>query len=166
MKRLYWVLSFISSNNNDGSLWFDELYDYVFIVEKWFRLEQVKRKLKMFDDDQAEPHRHMQSKSHQTQVMHTAAVARPRFSDVSNEHCSGLLTLMPHIEYQEAQRNSRNRPAGTMVPTPYTINAENFNEALTMEEGLLEAIEAGIRRHVGPDYRHNPNGQCSRTYWT
>jgi hypothetical protein len=32
------------------------------------------------------------------------------------------------------------------MPTPYTINAENFNEALTMEEGLLEVIEAGIRR--------------------
>jgi hypothetical protein len=26
MKRLYWVLSFIYSNDNDGSLWFDELY--------------------------------------------------------------------------------------------------------------------------------------------
>lgn len=152
MKRLFWVLSFIYSNDNDGTLWFDEMYDYVYIDEKWFRLEQVKRKLKRFADSPPEPHRHMQSKSHPTQVMHSVGVGRPRFSQVSNSYFTGLLTIMAHIQYEEALRNSCNRPAGTMVPTPYTINAENFNEAMTMDDGLIEAIEEGIRPHVGDDF--------------
>jgi len=124
------------------------LYDYVFIDEKWFSFEQIKRKLERFADSPPEPHRHMQSKSHPTQVMHSVAVTRPRQLHVSNE---GLVTIMPHIQCEEAQRNSRNRPAGTMVPTPYTINAENFNEAMTMEDGIIEAIEDAIRPHVGDD---------------
>jgi len=147
MKRLRWVLDFIEVDEQ-GRLWFHDMMDYVYIDEKWFRLEEIKRKLKRFPDSPPEPHYHVQSKSHLTQVMCSVGIARPRMSEVSGQYFNGLLSLMPHIEYHEAQRNSRNRPRGTMVPKPYSITADNFYDALTMEEGLIDAIEEGIRPHT------------------
>ncbi len=83
MKRLRWVLAYIRIENNIPM--FDNLYDVVYIDEKWFRLEQIKRKLKRFEDSPPEPHYHMQSKRHPTQVMYSVAVARPRTNPVTGE---------------------------------------------------------------------------------
>jgi hypothetical protein len=44
-----------------------------------------------------------------------------------------------------AGRSSQNRPAGTVELKTYTITADNFYDALTMEEGLLESMVDSMR---------------------
>jgi hypothetical protein len=116
--------------------------------EKFFILEKLKRLLKRFDDSPPEVFHHIQLKSHPSQVLCTEVIARPRMSETSGEFFDGLLTLMPHINWEPAKRNSINRPRGTPVPKSYTINAENFYECMTMEGGIIEAIEDVFRPHL------------------
>jgi hypothetical protein len=148
-KRLQWVLSFIE-NTTDGIM-FNDLQQYVYLDEKWFILQKMKRLLKRFDDSPPENFHHIQSKSNPTQIMCTAAVARPRFSEKSEDYFNGLLCLLSHINWVAAQRNSVNRPRGTLIAQPYTINSENINDGMTMEGGLIESIEDMFRPHInGP----------------
>ena len=113
MKRLRWVLQFIVNTPEDG-LMFDPLYDYVYLDEKNFILEKIKRLLKRFEDSPPETFNHIQSKRNPTQVMCTAVIGRPRNSDKSDEYFDGLLTFMPHVNWVPAKRNSQNRPRGTL----------------------------------------------------
>lgn len=153
--RLRWVLSFIVIDEQNNLI-FDEMFDRVFIDEKWFQLEMLKRKLKLFPDSQPEQFRHITHKSHPTQVMSTAAVARPRnltVDQTSNNRSwefNGLVGFMHHVNESVAQRNSVNRSAGTPQFVPYNINTENFYEALTMEDGLLDAIDSSFSAYCDP----------------
>jgi hypothetical protein len=54
---------------------------------------------------------------------------------------------MPHVEFSLERRNSVNRPAGTLEAKAYSITADNFLDAMTMDEGMVEAIEDGFREH-------------------
>jgi hypothetical protein len=91
----------------------------------------------------------VQSKSHIPQVMYTAALARPRNSPHSNEYFNGLIGTVAHVNYVYAQRNSINRPAGTLLAEPYNITVDSFYEHMTAHDGMLEVIHEAMRRHLG-----------------
>jgi hypothetical protein len=135
-KRLKWVLSFIE-NTADGIM-FNNLENSVFLDEKWFILQKLKRLLKRFEDSPPENFSHTKSKSNPTC---TAVTARPRNSEKSEEYFDGLVCLLLHIHWVAAQRRSVNRPRGALVAKPYTMNSENLYDGMMMEGGLIESIE-------------------------
>ncbi|ETV89899.1 hypothetical protein H310_15260 [Aphanomyces invadans] len=56
-------------------------------------------------------------------VMLLAAVARPRYDTERGTYFDGKIGMWPIVEYRPAQRNSRNRSAGTIVATLVNVDA-------------------------------------------
>ena len=64
--------------------------------------------------------------------MFLAAVAQPRFDPDRDSKFNGLIGIWPFAVEQEAQRNSKNRPKGTMVTKPVeSVGREDITEMLT-----------------------------------
>ncbi|XP_026458589.1 uncharacterized protein LOC113359119 [Papaver somniferum] len=64
--------------------------------------------------EEDEPLRSCKSKRFITKVMFLAVVARPRYDSANNEEFSGKIGIFPFTFQEPAQRNSKNRTAGTM----------------------------------------------------
>jgi hypothetical protein len=92
---------------------FKELFDHVFIYEKWFFLTQ-KSENYYLPSDEDEPHHTYKSKNYIPRIMFLCVTARPRFR---NGQCifDGKIGCFPLVTYEHAQRRSANRPAGTLV---------------------------------------------------
>lgn len=121
MLRLRFVLQEIDYLNH-GYLKYRYQHDRAYLDEKWFKLNRIKRKQKVFiNSPEIEPER-MQNKANPTQVMFTAVISQPR------DDFDGKLTLVPHVEEVPAQRNSANRPAGTFdqLPALFHISSKRF----------------------------------------
>ena len=88
-------------------------YNVIHIDVKWFHLKQVTKKIYLHKDE-PEPVQKMRHKNHITKVMFLAAVARPRFDPHPQVWFDGKIGIWPIVHLVAAQRNSRNRPAGTM----------------------------------------------------
>ena len=71
--------------------------------------------------------------------MFLAAVARPRWDTRRNQRFVGKLGIWPFITFEEARRNSRNRPAGTPVTKAMT-SVTNVEYSQFIIEKLLPAI--------------------------
>ena len=67
--------------------------------------------------------------------MFLCAVARPRYCSRRNSNFDGKIGIWPFVEEQQAQRASRNRPAGTMETKPVVITRELCRRML-MDKGL------------------------------
>lgn len=141
MSRLRFILQEVESFNGRGPLRYRSQVGRCYLDEKWFRLEKLRRKRKFFINSPPPTTPRMQSKSNPTQLMFTAVLTQPTETQI------GCVTLMPHYHHETAQRNSANRPAGTPIKKPYNIDAQNFYECMTMEEGLLESIDIQVPGH-------------------
>ena len=140
MHRLKFVLYQIETPTTQRqTLRFKSQRNRVHIDEKFFHLERLKVKRKIIPGGKRSGDESVQSKRHRTQVMFLVAITQP-FGDFD-----GKLSLMPFVEETVAQRNSINRPAGTIEFKPYSVDSANFYEDLTMEDGLLNAIAEGMK---------------------
>ena len=87
--------------------------DFVHIDEKLFYICQNGQRYYLYTDEES-PTRKVQHKSHITKVMFLAAVARPRYDTSRRSNFTDKLGIFPFTIQRAAQRNSRNRAAGTM----------------------------------------------------
>lgn len=138
----------LSKVRPDG--YFQDMYDYVHIDEKWFYLTQTKRSYYLMLDEE-EPHRTCRSKRFITKVMFMAAVARPRYDPHKKQFFDGKIGIWPFVYQEPAQRNSKNRAKGTLI----TKNIESITarECKTM---ILENVIPAIKSKFPTSYKHKP----------
>lgn len=66
--------------------------------------------------------------------MFTAAVTEP------SETSDGLITIQPHVEITHAQRSSANRPRGSEVYVPVSLDHEEFRDMEIKPGGIIDKI--------------------------
>ncbi|KAG7346706.1 hypothetical protein IV203_005775 [Nitzschia inconspicua] len=117
---------------------FKPMMDVVHVDEKWFYMKKVNRTYFLADGEE-EPHRTCKSKRFIEKVMFLAAVARPRCDTARNCRFDGKIGIWPMTHMIQAQRSSRNRPAGTMVMKPLpNITKEVYRQFIC--EKVIPAI--------------------------
>lgn len=100
-----YTLSRINATDPDNLVFFDET-DRVHSDEKWYYLQDLKKRLKVFRGQSEALADTTQHKSHRTQVMITTALSQP-----TNDF-DGKCGIQIHTNAVAAQRSSVNRPAG------------------------------------------------------
>jgi hypothetical protein len=113
--RLKWCVDMIEQRLVDDPR-FKDLFDFVFIDEKWFYLHQKSEKYYLLPEED-EPHRTCKNKNYIPRIMFLCVCARPRFR---NGVCvfDGKIGCFPLVTIEQAIRDSRNRLRGAEVITP------------------------------------------------
>lgn len=118
---------------------FHDFYDFVHIDEKWFYVDTDRKTFYLTKNEKA-PYRATQSKRFITKVMFMMAVARPRWDSRHNKWFDGRVGVWPYTETRPAQRNSPNRPKGTLITTTVPVNRERSRKMLV--ECVIPAIKS------------------------
>ncbi|MEN9567564.1 MAG: hypothetical protein RLZZ69_2760 [Cyanobacteriota bacterium] len=137
---------------------FQEMFDCVHVDEKWFYLTKTKATYYLCPDE-PEPLRTCKSKRFIEKVMFLAAVARPRFDHSRKKFFDGKVGIWPFVIQEPAQRNSKNREAGTLVTKPINVTKEVYCDFLINK--VLPAIrQKWPRRNAGaPIYIQQDNAK-------
>lgn len=104
---------------------FSNLMEEVHVDEKWFFVDQIDEKFYLLPDEDT-PYRSCKHKRHIEKVMFGAAVARPRQNSETGEWWDGKVHLHPFTKIEVAQRNSRNRPAGTLITKSVSVDRNAY----------------------------------------
>lgn len=115
--RLQWCVSMLDPGSMPNNPMFKDMFDVVFIDEKWFYLMR-KSESYYLRKNEVEPTRTCRSKNNIPKIMFLTAVSRPRFD--ANGDCTfdGNIGCFPLVTYEPAKRSSVNWPAGTMEMKP------------------------------------------------
>lgn len=136
--RLEFCLSMINKDVVASNPSFINMHDYIHIDEKWFYMSKATQKFYLHREE-TDPLRTCKSKRFISKVMFMAAVARPRFDTSSNTYFNGKIGIWPFVSYEPAQRNSKNRVAGTVEIKPIlSVNKQVIRGCFL--ERLLPAI--------------------------
>lgn len=138
--RLQWCVSMLDPGSMPNNPMFKDMFDVVFIDEKWFYLMR-KSESYYLRKNEVEPTRTCRSKNNIPKIMFLTAVSRPRFD--ANGYCTfdGKIGCFPLVTYEPAKRSSVNRPAGTMEMKPIaSITKEVIRDFMINK--ILPAIRA------------------------
>ena len=113
--RLKWCIDMIDQGLLDDPK-FKDLFDFVFIDEKWFYLHQKSERYYLLPDED-EPHRTCKNKNYIPRIMFLCVVARPRFRDGVCVF-DGKIGCFPLVTIEQAIRGSHNRLRGEQVIKP------------------------------------------------
>jgi len=117
--RLQWCVDMVNKELLDDPK-FKELYDIIFIDEKWFYLHQKNERYYLLPEEDL-PHRTCKNKNYIPRLMFLCVCARPRFRD---EVCTfdGRIGCFPLVHYEPAMRGNERtgRVRGDMVMKPIT----------------------------------------------
>lgn len=100
----------------DGEKKWSGMYEEIHVDEKWFFISQETQKVYLTSNEKENnlvPNRKCKSKRYLIKVMFLCAVARPRFNDNGQCLFDGKIGCWPFIQRVQAQKTSKNRPAGT-----------------------------------------------------
>ncbi|GJN06793.1 hypothetical protein PR202_ga24555 [Eleusine coracana subsp. coracana] len=78
--QLQWCVDMIDPDSTPNDPHFKDLFDHVFIDEKWFFLTQKSSKYYLLPEED-DPHRTSKSKNYIPQLMFLSVTTRPRFRD-------------------------------------------------------------------------------------
>jgi hypothetical protein len=117
---------------------YHDYYDSVHVDEKWFFITEAQLRMYLVPGE-APPQRSVPHKSHIIKVMFLAAIARPRYDAAGECTFDGKIGMWPFVEYVPAQRNSVNRPAGTIETKSITVTKRVYRQY--MIEKVLPAIK-------------------------
>jgi len=115
------------------------LFDEAHVDEKWFFLCRDGESYILMGDEEEPPERHVKHKSHITKVMFLCAMARPRRLP-NGTWWDGELGIWPIGNCTEAIRSSNDRPAGTPLFEPKTIDRDTCRELMLNE--VVPAIQS------------------------
>ncbi|RQM21130.1 hypothetical protein B5M09_010088 [Aphanomyces astaci] len=118
---------------------FDAMWDVVHLDEKWFNAEKGRLKVYVVKG-QSIKRRVAKSKRFIPKVMFLATVARPRHDDERGVMFDGKIGMWPGLKHLPATCNSRNHPAGTIVPTIVNVDAELYRDYVIKR--VVSAIKA------------------------
>jgi hypothetical protein len=129
-QRLSFAISQITSESLlSNEPVFDSMMDVIHIDEKWFKLNQVNETLYLAKDEEP-PHRSCKSKRFTPKVMFLCCQARPRWDPVKKQMWDGKIGIWALTEEVPAERNSKNRPKGTLETKPLTVTAQVYRRYL------------------------------------
>ncbi|KAH9113888.1 hypothetical protein AeMF1_011989, partial [Aphanomyces euteiches] len=128
-----------------GSQIFASMHEYVHIDEKWFHITKVKRRSYAYDDEDLPP-RPVKSSKFITKVMFLAAVSRPRYDHTKKQFFNGKIGIWPFVARLPALRSSKNRPKGTIVTVPRSVDSDAYREMVL--KNVVPAIQAKMPRDV------------------
>jgi len=113
--RLKWCIDMIDQGLLDDPK-FKDLFDFVFIDEKWFYLTQKSERYYLLPEED-EPHRLCKNKNYIPRIMFLCVCGRPRFR---NGVCvfDGKIGCFPLVNFEQAIRGSHNRLRGEEVIKP------------------------------------------------
>ncbi len=106
---------------------YHDFYNSVHIDEKWFFISEQHLRVYIAPDEVI-PNRPVQNKDHIMKVMFLCAVARPRFNANGECYFDGKIGMWPFIEYVRAQRDSNNRPRGTIITRTVSCNRDRYRQ--------------------------------------
>jgi hypothetical protein len=101
--RLQWCVDMVNRELIDDPR-FKELFDFVFIDEKWFYLSQKSERYYLLPEED-DPHRTCKNKNYILRLMFLCVYARPRFRD-GNCIFDGRIGCFPLVCYKPAQRGN------------------------------------------------------------
>ncbi|KAF0701894.1 hypothetical protein AaE_016257 [Aphanomyces astaci] len=121
---------------------FDNLWDVVqMYCRLWFNADKDRRKVYLVPGE-APPRRSWKSKRFIPKVMFLGAVARPRIDGDRSVVFNGKIGMWPFVRLVPALRNSRNRPAGTMVTKLVNVDAAVYRDFVINK--VVPAIKASF----------------------
>ncbi|KAF0707133.1 hypothetical protein AaE_013756 [Aphanomyces astaci] len=118
---------------------FDSMWDVVHLDEKWFNADKNRRKVYLVKG-QTIGRRVAKSKKFIPKFMFLAEVARPRYGPEEGVRFDRKNGIWPIVKYVPAVRNSRNRPAGTLVTTLVNVDAVVYRDYVITR--VIPAIKA------------------------
>ena len=145
--RVKFSLSFVREQAPD--LPFNEMFDTIHVDEKWFYLIQVNSSYILLPGE-VPPQKKVKSKKFIAKVMFLAAVARPRWDHGRNLWFDGKLGIWPFVEWKNAKRTSRNRPAGTPELKPMNVDRDLYRRF------LIEKVMPSIRMKMPKEWKNIP----------
>jgi hypothetical protein len=118
---------------------FKDLFDFVFIDEKWFYISQKSERYYLLPEED-EPHRTCKNKNYIPRFMFLCVCARPRFR---NGECvfDGKIDCFPLVSFEQAIRRSGNRLRGAQVIKPITSITRDVIREFMINK-VLPAIRA------------------------
>jgi hypothetical protein len=109
---------------------FPSMMDQVHIDEKWFHTMRQDGEGDLLCSDEEPPERHVKHKNFIGKVMFLCAQARPRWDHHTNTQWDGKIGIWPIGNYTVAQRNSINRPAGTIEWENQNVDHELYRDMM------------------------------------
>ena len=146
--RLQWCVDMVNRELLDDPR-FKELYDFVFIDEKWFYLHQKNERYYLLPEED-EPHRTCKNKNYIPRLMFLCVCAQPRFRD-GNCIFDGRIGCFPLVRYEPAMRGNERtgRVRGDLVMKPITSITRDVIRDFMINQ-VLPAIRAKWpREYVG-----------------
>jgi hypothetical protein len=128
-ERLKWCISMLDPRSIPHNPIFKDLFDFVFIYEKWFNIpRKTERYYKAPDEPQ--PTRTCKNKNFIPKLMVLGAFVRPRFDSQENCIFDGKIGCFPFVISEAAKRSSKNRRVGTIEIKPLDsikrVSTESF----------------------------------------
>ncbi|KAK9671881.1 hypothetical protein RND81_12G061100 [Saponaria officinalis] len=114
LQRLLFALRSTYFDKDQDVIKFKDMSNEIHIDEKWFYLTKTTENYYMLAEEDT-PYRACQSKRFITKVMFICAVCRPLLGSDGQILFDGKIGIFPFIEREPAARNSKNRPADTLV---------------------------------------------------
>ena len=147
ISRLEHAIKHVSYNTRREQYYFHNMHNYVHLDEKRFNIYEEKRAYYMTPREE-QPYRHAKSKRYIGKVMFLCAVARPRYDFRKRRLFDGKNGVWPFVEQVQAQRSSKNRPAGTFETKPINVDRDVYRHYLIHK--VLPAIKDKFpfKRHV------------------
>ena len=146
--RLQWCVDMVNRELLDDPR-FKELYDFVFIDEKWFYLHQRSENYYLLPEED-EPHRTCKNKNYIPRLMFLCVCARTRFRD---GECifDGKICCFPLVQYEPAQRGNERtgRVRGDLVMKPITSITREVIRGFMINQVLLAIRAKWPREYVG-----------------
>lgn len=136
IKRLQFILNQIDRSDPLVPRFWDQ-YNVIHSDEKWFYLQDLKKKRLNFPGEDEFPPDKVTSKRHRTQVMITVIVSRP---SLNNPDYDGTIMIQPHGSIIPCRRNSANRPAGTLEFKSHTVDSTYFFDQQVGTDGIINGI--------------------------
>lgn len=114
--------------------------DTVHVDESWFFLQTDDNSVLIFDGVVLPNAPVVRHKSHIQKVMFLVAMARPRMLP-DGTWFDGKIGLWECTEESPAARNSRHRPAGTLITKPKSMDGAFYKLLFTKAGGVLQSIK-------------------------
>lgn len=151
LSRFLYALNQIDpATNNLRTPKFLDMMDRVHIDEKWFFLCKDGESYYLVNDEEP-PKRQTKHKSHIAKVMFIVAQARPRFVGEGGTYWDGKIGLWPFGKTVAAQRDSINRPAGTLEWENTNVDCDAYRSML-----MNEIVPSIIDKWPAADYARLP----------
>ncbi|XP_057517823.1 uncharacterized protein LOC130798740 [Amaranthus tricolor] len=137
-RRVEWILSLIQEDTIHHHPMYKGMYDFIHIDEKWFYLTKKTQRVYLAHKENI-PYRAGKSSKFIPKAMFLGAVARPRWNQYGQCTFDGKIGIFPFISRVAAQRNSINRPRGSIEIKPTDSVTQEIYRSMLIEQ-LIPAI--------------------------